>query len=182
MSGLAVQNFLSGNRCGIAAGRGFRARPAAFRPTSSPARTARPTLGKFLGRLVRITFRISCCPIASSAAIVFDFRRHDPELHATDDHHARRKRQHITGGHQWPARKSSRSSAPTVAGLSTSHQRPRSKPTTSFVDHWLRSFSVVISFSLPRTSADVGSKQAPGYAIVRGYLWRSMAMAAIVVN
>ena len=154
MAGLAVQNFVSaavGMAVAIALVRGF-------------ARTRTGELGNFWVDLVRGTLRI-LLPISIVAAIVLiaggaiqNFQLHDQVVNTLGG--ASRPSPAV----RWPARRPSRSWAPTAAGSSTPTRRTRSR--TRHLDELARDFPIAGDqlLTAPHLRPD-GRQHKQGYAI-----------------
>ena len=156
MAGLAVQNFVSaavGIAVAVALVRGF-------------ARTGTDGLGNFWVDLTRICLRI-LLPIAVVGAIVFVAAGMVQNLSARHRrHHAGRATASTSPAGRWPARRSSRSSAPTAAASTTPTARTRSRTRRRWTN-WLEIFLLLlIPFSLPRIFGRMVGDNRQGYAIV----------------
>ena len=158
MAGLAVQNFVSaavGIAVAIALVRGF-ARKRTER--------ARQLLGRPGPRhCIRILL-----PISVVAAIVLiaggaiqNFHLHDQTVQ-----HARRRHRRRSPAVRSPARRPSRSSAPTAAASTTPTPRTRSRTRPRGRTGCEIFLLLVISFSLPRTFGRMVGDKRQGYAIV----------------
>ena len=136
-------------------------------------------LGNFWVDLVRIVVRI-LLPIAVDRRDRVRRRRHDPELLLRHRRaHAGRRRPSTSPAARWPARRSSRSSAPTAAASTTPTPRTRSRTRRRGPTGCEIFLLLVISFSLPRTFGRMVGSNKQGYAIVAAMA--IMAIGSVIV-